>query len=85
MACSRILEWKFQAMFDEYDRVRIKDGGLEVWTITKIMNIAPKKYWIELNGEAATGQWKAESELELVEKAKNPDTGSGFTPSQPIM
>jgi hypothetical protein len=66
-------------MFDLHDKVRIKDGGPEVWTITRIMNIDPTRYWIELNGQASTGQWKTASELEL-DKAKDPDSGSGFTP-----
>jgi hypothetical protein len=52
-------------VFDLYDKVRIKDGGPELWSITRIMKIDPTRYWIELNGEATTGQWKTASELEL--------------------
>ena len=59
-------------MFGLHDKVRIKDGGPGVWTIEQIMDVeSPKKYWIELNGEFTTRQWKTENELELVEKAKS--------------
>jgi hypothetical protein len=72
-------------MLEVRDKVKIKDDGPEIWTIAKSRE-APKLFWIELNGDAATGTWKKESELELVEKAKMPDTGDGgFYPEDPIM
>jgi hypothetical protein len=81
MNSARIRAAGCPAMLGIGDKVRIRNGSPEVWTIAKILG---SKFWIELDGEAATGQWKEESELELVEKCKDPDSGSGFTPRDPL-
>ena len=73
-------------MFGLRDKVRIKNGGAEVWTVEQIMYLGiGKKYLIELGRDSATRQWKEESEIELLEKAKDPDRSLGFFPASGIM
>jgi len=73
-------------MLDTHDKVRIIDAGPEIGTIEQIAETENgTKYSIEFVRDAATRQWKLESELELVEKAKKPDTGGGFYPAEGIM
>jgi len=72
-------------VFELHDKVKVINGAPEIWTVEQIME-SPVQYLIELGGEFATRQWKAESELKLVEKAKKTDGNTGrFYPAEPIM
>lgn len=55
-------------MFGLHDQVRIKNHGRDVWNIEKIHG---KMFWIVRAGKVAMGQFRMESDLELVEKAKD--------------
>lgn len=73
-------------MFGLRDKVQIKNGGPEIWAVEQIMDLGiGKKYLIELGRDSATRQWKEESEIELFEKAINPDSSPGFVPGRGIM
>jgi len=70
-------------MFELRDSVRIKNGGQEVFTIVQARSDG--LYLIQLGNDGASIQWKKESELELVTKAKKPDSSPGFVPDRSIM
>src|ERR1017187_650481 len=77
---------RYPAMLGEKDKVKIKIGDPEIRIIEQTHHTKEgTKYSIEFGGDFATRVWKLESELELVEKAKEPDTGGGFYPAEGIM
>jgi hypothetical protein len=69
--------------FEMEDRVRVK-GTQEVWTV-KGYHQGVDKYQIQLGLNAATLQFVATNELELVEQPKKDDDGPRFVPTRSIM
>jgi hypothetical protein len=58
-------------LFERRDKVRIKNGP-QVYTIEDIREVVNGKlYSIQLGADFASKQWKEESEIVLVGKARN--------------
>ena len=72
--------------FNLDDQVR-RIGEQEVRTVKQLRDNpnGDPLYLIQRGLDAATGEWAKESELELVAKAQQPDSGPGFYPGKPIM
>jgi hypothetical protein len=69
--------------FEMEDRVRIT-GTTEVWTV-KGYHQGSDKYQIQFGLDAATLQFIAANDLELVERPKRTDDGPRFVPTRSIM
>lgn len=71
--------------FNLNDKVK-KIGQQDVFTVEEVRDnpSGEKLYWIQLGNDFATRVYAKESELELVEKAKKPESTPGFYPSRSI-
>ncbi len=69
-------------MFENGDTVR-KAGSKEVLTITET-RASQDLYKVQLGNDAAAVQYVKGSELELVAKAKKPDSEPGIVPDRSI-
>ena len=69
-------------MFEKGDKVK-KIGGQQEFTV---VGTGPGEFYtLQLGSDGASKQNVKGSELELVAKAKKPDSEPGFVPSRPIM